>query len=171
MPPPAHGWLGIRPRSGRRHTRDALVRPFVLALLALLTLAFPVAAQSGAFQYTPPTAPPPPDLFGVVLRLVGLTIITLFVCGGVIWWARRATRKRLLAANTGGRLVLEGRLPLDARNAIHLIRVDGHPVVVTTDATGLKSIVPMQPTFDAALDAVEPDPPTESTPSNSVSPT
>lgn len=147
------------------------MRPFVFALLTLLTLTFPVAAESSAFQYTPPTAPPPPDLLGVALRLVGLTVVTLLVCGGVIWWARQATRKRLLAANTGGRLVLEGRLPLDARNAIHLIRVDGHPVVVTTDATGLKSIVPMQPTFDAALDAVEPDPSAENTPSNSVSPT
>jgi len=97
----------------------------------------------------------------VVSRLVGLTVITLLVCGGVIWWARRATRKRMLAANTAGRLVLEGRLPLDARSAIHLIRVDGHPVVVTTDATGLKSIVPVQPTFDAALDAAEPEPPAE----------
>jgi hypothetical protein len=37
--------------------------------------------------------------------------------------------------------------------------VDGHPVVVTTDVTGLKSIVPMQPSFDAALDEVaEPEP-------------
>jgi len=137
------------------------VRPFAFALLALLALAFPVAAQSSAFPYSPPTAPPPPDLFGVALRLVGLTVITLLVCGGVIWWARRATRKRMLAANTAGRLVLEGRLPLDARSAIHLIRVDGHPVVVTTDATGLKSIVPVQPTFDAALDAAEPEPPAE----------
>ena len=133
------------------------MRPFAFALLILFALAFPVTAQSSAFPYSPPTAPPPPDLFGVVLRLVGLTVITLLVCGGVIWWAKRATRKRLLAANTGGRLVLEGHLPLDARNAIHLLRVDGHPVVVTTDATGLKSIVPMQPTFDAALDAAEPE--------------
>jgi flagellar biogenesis protein FliO len=105
-----------------------------------------------AFEYTPPTAPPAPDLFGVLLRLGGLTVLTLLLCGGVIWWARRATRKRLLAANSSGRLVLVGNLPLDARNAVHLIRVDGHPVVVTTDATGLKAILPVQPTFDAVLD-------------------
>lgn len=129
-----------------------------LALLALLLSTLPAFAQSNAFPYTEPTAPPPPDLFGVLLRLGGLTVLTLVICGGVIWWARRATRKRLLAANTAGRLVLEGSLPLDARNAVHLVRVDGHPVVVTTDATGLKSIVPVQPAFDAALDeANEPE--------------
>lgn len=128
------------------------MRPFVFTLLALLALAVPAYAESDAFPYTPPTAPPAPDLFGVLLRLGGLTALTFAICGGVIWWARRATRKRLLAANTAGRLVLEGSLPLDARNAVHLLRVDGHPVVVTTDATGLKAIVPVQPTFDTAME-------------------
>lgn len=143
------------------------MRPFAFALLASLALAVPAFAESDAFPYSPPTAPPAPDLFGVLLRLGGLTALTFAICGGVIWWARRATRKRLLAANTAGRLVLEGSLPLDARNAVHLLRADGHPVVVTTDATGLKSIVPMQPSFDAALEDVadepaanEPAPPT-----------
>ncbi len=136
------------------------MRPFAFALLALVALTLPAVAQSSSpIPYTPPTAPPPPDLFGAALRLLGLTALTLVICGGVIWWARRATRKRLLAPNTDSRLVLEARLPLDARNALHLIRVDGHPVVVTTDASGIKSIVPMQPTFDAALDdAAEPEP-------------
>jgi hypothetical protein len=134
------------------------VRPFPCALLAAVTFTLPAFAESAAFPYTPPDAPPAPDLFGVLLRLLALTALTLVICGGVIWWARRATKKRLLAGNTDGRLVLEARLPLDARTALHLIRVDGHPVVVTTDASGLKSIVPMQPTFDAALnDAAEPD--------------
>lgn len=134
------------------------MRPFSFALFALFALTLPAVAQS-PIQYSPPTAPPPPDLLGVALRLLGLTLLTLVICGGVIWWARRATRKRVLAANTDGRLVLEARLPLDARNALYLLRVDGHPVVVTTDVTGIKSIVPMQPTFDAALDeAAEPEP-------------
>ncbi len=123
-----------------------------LALLILLMLALPAFAAPFP-EYTPPTAPPPPDVFGAVVRLVGLTLVTLLICGGAIWWARRATRKRLLAANTAGRLILAGSLPLDARNAVHLLKVDGHPVIVTTDAGGLKSIVPLEMQFDAALDA------------------
>ena len=125
-----------------------------LALFVLLLFSLPAFADSEAFPYTPPTAPPPPDILGAIVRLVGLTVITLLICGGVIWWARRATRKRLLATNTAGRLVLVGSLPLDARNAVHLLKVDGHPVIVTTDALGLKSIVPMAPAFDVALDEV-----------------
>lgn len=136
------------------------MRPYALASFALFTVALPAFADSSAFPYTPPTAPPAPDLGGVLLRLGGLTVLTLLLCGGVIWWARRAARKRLLAPNTSGRLVLEARLPLDARNAVVLLRADGHPVIVTTDATGLRSIVPVQPSFDTALaDAADPEPP------------
>lgn len=137
------------------------MRTLAFALTAVLLSVLPAFAQtSETVPYTPPTAPPPPDLLGVLLRLGGLTLLTLVICGGFIWWARRATRKRLLATNADGRLVLSGRLPLDARTAVHLLRVDGHPVVVTTDASGLRSIVPLQPTFDAALDATaEQDPP------------
>jgi hypothetical protein len=126
------------------------VPPFALALFAQTSPAFP---------YAPPTAPPPTDLFGALLRLSLLAAITLAICGGVIWWVRQATRKRILAANTAGRLVLEARLPLDARNAVVLLRADGHPVIVATDALGLKSITPLEPTFDAALDATEPPTP------------
>lgn len=135
------------------------MRPFALALFALLVVALPAFADSSAFPYSPPTAPPPPDIGGVILRLGGLTVLTLLLCGGVIWWARRAARKRLLAPNTSGRLVLEARLPLDARNAIVLLRADGHPVVVTLDATGLRAIVPVQPSFDTALADADPEAP------------
>jgi hypothetical protein len=136
------------------------VRPFAFALFVSLAAALPACADPPAFPYSPPTAPPAPDLGGVLLRLGGLTALTLLLCGGVIWWARQAARKRLLAPNASGRLVLEARLPLDARNAVVLLRADGHPVIVTTDATGLRSIVPVQPSFDAALaDAADPEPP------------
>jgi hypothetical protein len=134
------------------------VRPFALALFATLAAALPAFADSAAFPYTPPTAPPAPDLGGVLLRLGGLTALTLLLCGGVIVWARRAARKRLLAPNTSGRMVLDARLPLDAQNAVLLLRVDGHPVIVTTDASGLRAIVPVQPSFEAALADADPEP-------------
>jgi flagellar biogenesis protein FliO len=121
------------------------------ALIGLVLSAGVMLGQSPAQRYTPPTAPPAPDAVGVLLRLVGLTLVTLLICGGLIWWARRAGKAKLVAPNTAGRLVLDGQLALDTRGKLILIRVDGQPVVVTTDATGLRSIVPLQERFDAVL--------------------
>ena len=66
------------------------MRPFAFALLALAAVTLPAVAQSSAIPYSPPTAPPPPDLLGVVLRLLGLTLLTLVICGGLFWLLRRA---------------------------------------------------------------------------------
>jgi flagellar biogenesis protein FliO len=101
--------------------------------------------------YIPPQPAPALDPVQVLFRLVALTLVTLLVCGGVIWWARRAGRVRAAAGNAAGRLKLDGQIPLDGRSTLHVIRVDGHQVVVTTDATGLRSIVPLAERFEAAL--------------------
>jgi flagellar biogenesis protein FliO len=124
------------------------------SVLGVLVTFGSLSAQTpeGPLSYTPPTAPPPPDPFGVLIRLFGLTAVTLLICGGVIWWAKRARQTRLLAANTSQRLKSEGQLALDARSVLHVIRVDGQQVVVTTDTSGLRSIVPLQEPFEAVLD-------------------
>lgn len=103
-------------------------------------------------EYTPPQPSPALDPVQVLLRLIALTLVTLLICGGVIWWARRAGRVRAAAGNAAGRLKVEGQIPLDGRSTLHVVRVDGHPVVVTTDATGLRSIVPLAERFEAALE-------------------
>ncbi len=123
---------------------------FVLALALGLVVAAPVGA--GDLDYTPPAAPQPPDTAGLVLRLVGLTAALLVSCGGVMWVARRAARPADLKGGAG-RLHHEGSLALDRRCAVHMVRVDGHQVAVTTDATGLRSIVLLSEPFEDALDA------------------
>lgn len=102
-------------------------------------------------EYTPPQPAAALDPVQVLLRLVALTLVTLLICGGVIWWARRAGRVRAAAGNAAGRLKLDGQIPLDARSTLHVIKVDGLQVVVTTDATGLRSIVPLAERFEVAL--------------------
>ncbi|MEO2087931.1 MAG: hypothetical protein ABGY75_00325 [Gemmataceae bacterium] len=102
-------------------------------------------------EYTPPQPAAALDPVHVLLLLVALTLVTLLICGGVIWWARRAGRVRAAAGNAGGRLKLDGQIPLDARSTLHVIKVDGLQVVVTTDATGLRSIVPLAERFEVAL--------------------
>lgn len=125
---------------------------FAAGILTVFLSVGMLFAEADAPRYTPPTAPPQSDPMYVVLRLIGLTLVTLFVCGVLIWWARRAGTAKMVKANGGGRMVLDGQLALDGKAKVTVIRVDGKPVVVTTDATGLRSIVPLQERFDAVLD-------------------
>lgn len=127
------------------------MRRLAAGMLALFLSAGVLFAEPGT-AYSPPTAPPPIDPINVLLRLVGLTLLTLVVCGGLIWWVRRAGAGKMAKANGGGRMVLDGQLLLDGKSKVTLIRVDGKPVVVTTDSTGLRSIVPLQERFDTVLD-------------------
>jgi uncharacterized iron-regulated membrane protein len=130
----------------------------VLALVVLLVAA-PVlwAADAPGLQYTPPEAPAAPNPAALVLRLVGLTAALLGLCAVVLWLARRANRHPT-AKDAAGRMQHEGTLALDRRCAVHLIRVDGQAVAVTTDATGLRSVVVLTEPFESALTAADTPP-------------
>jgi hypothetical protein len=123
-------------------------------LLALaVTLAVPAAAAADpGLAYTAPAPPAAPDVTGLVSRLVLLTAGLLTVCGVVAWVSRKKSRP---AAATGdvGRLRHEGALALDRRCTVHLVRADGQEVAVTTDATGVRSIVVLSEPFEASLTA------------------
>lgn len=138
---------------------------FAVSAVAAAVAACSAQAQS-PLQYAPPTAPPPIDPVGVLVRLVGLTVLTLAVCGGVIWWARRAQRAGPKMTGASDRLTAAGQLALDPRCTLHLLRVDGRPVVVTTGPTGVRAIVPLREQFEQVLadeavpeEAVPPGPP------------
>lgn len=125
------------------------------AALALgLLVLVPAAARAvpPGLEYAPPAPPPPPSATGLVLKLVGLTAVTVGLCAGVLWLARRAARPPE-ARGAAGRMALEGSLQLDRRCVLHLIRVDGQAVAVTTDATGLRALVLLSEPFGAALEA------------------
>jgi hypothetical protein len=124
----------------------------------LFAAPFLVAADvpaEGGLAYTPPTAPVAPDPANLLLRLIGLTAALLAVCVVVLWLARRNNRLTGMKGNSAGRLRHEGTLTLDRRSAVHLILVDGQTVAVTTEATGLRSIVVLSEPFDKVLDETE----------------
>lgn len=122
----------------------------LLAMMAILASASSVFAAE--LDYTPPATPAAPDMVGLIFRLVGLTVGLLALCGGVLYFARRAMRPKGLKGGNG-RLQHEGSLVLDRRSAVHIIRADGLTIAVTTDATGLGSMVLLSEPFDAALEA------------------
>jgi hypothetical protein len=131
----------------------------LLTLLLLLSLAAPARAVPTDLDYAPPAPPAPPDPGGLVLRLIGMTLVLFVVCGGVLWFARRAALPRGLKGDGGGRLRHEGSLVLDRHCVVHLIRADGQTIAVTTDSTGIRSIVVLSEPFEAALASAGVDPP------------
>jgi len=124
----------------------------LLALVLIPLIAASAWAAPSDLNYTPPTPPAPPDAVGLVFRLVGLMALLLVLCGGVLWFARRAIRPAALKGDGGGRLRHEGSLPLDRRCAVHIVQADGLTVAVTTDATGLRSMVLLAEPFESALE-------------------
>lgn len=126
------------------------------ALAALVLSAAP--ALAGGFEYAPPTAPGPPDVSGLIVRLGLITAALVGLCVGVLWFARKANRPAGGTGDGDGRIKLEGTLALDRTCAVHLIAVDGLTVALTTDASGLRSMVVLSEPFDAALDAAQQTP-------------
>jgi hypothetical protein len=127
-----------------------MTRALALALVCL----FPAAALAvpSGLEYVPPPPPTPPSSAGLVFKMVALTALMLCVCGAVLWFARRAGAQPV-GPGPAGRMVLEGSLALDRRSTLHLIRVDGLTVAVTTDASGLRSLVLLSEPFGDMLDA------------------
>jgi hypothetical protein len=127
-------------------------------LASILFLPLLAAADSpvdNALKYTPPDVPAAPDPAGLLFRLIGLTAGLLCLCGVVIWIARRSNRFAGLKGDGGGRIRHEGTLNLDRRSAVHIIRVDEQTIAVTTDATGLRSVVVLSEPFEKVMEEVE----------------
>lgn len=123
--------------------------------VAVVLLALPLllaADAPGGLGYTPPTPPAAPDPAGLVVKLFLLTAGSLAACGVAVWLARRMNRPPAVPADGAGRLVLQGTLPLPRRCSVHLVQADGHTVAVTTDATGLRSMVLLSEPFQTMLD-------------------
>jgi hypothetical protein len=71
-----------------------------------------------------------------------------------------ARRKNRLSGNhnPAGRIHHEGSLQLDRRSTIHLMRVDGQTIAVTTDGTGLRSVVLLSEAFDPVFEEANKSP-------------
>lgn len=125
-----------------------MTRMFV-SLAGLLLVATPLfAAPIRGTDYAPPAQAAPPDITGLILRLVGMTAFLLALCGLVMYLARRANQPGSTTADPTGRMKHEGTLALDRVCAVHLIAVEGQTVAVTTDATGLRSMVLLSEEFE-----------------------
>lgn len=99
--------------------------------------------------YTPPQAPGPIDPATILIKLAAITAIALTICVLTVVFFR----KRMAGRTKGipGRLTHRGMLALSGRTAVHLIKADEHLVAVSTDSSGLKSMVILSEPFEDVL--------------------
>ncbi len=128
----------------------------VLVLFLLGVFAINAQAQDALSQsYTPPGPPSQYDGSSLILRFVVIVIVVFGICAGIIWYARSLKKMPVQNPANAGRMVLESTLLLDRRSAVHIVKVDGQDVAITTDASGIKSVVVLTEPFEQALDAAE----------------
>jgi len=127
-----------------------------LVLFLLGAFAIDARAQGALSQtYAPPGPPSNYDGSSLILRFVVIVVVVFGICAGIIWYARSLKRVPVQNPKNAGRMVLESTLLLDRRSAVHIVKVDGQDVAITTDASGIKSVVVLTEPFEQTLDAAE----------------
>jgi len=109
------------------------------------------ATTPNKLVYTPPSMPEAPDAKGMLTRLGLATAGVLALCVGSLWVARRWLGPGSPHAATAKHLRLTETLSLGNRCALHLVQVGNRQVLIAADPSGLKSVVPLNESFDAEL--------------------
>lgn len=147
---------------------------FVLLMSFVATFAIKVQAADPAIQLASlndsasqpvapnselayaPQWPAPPDTGAMLLRLIIGTAIVLGLCVGSLWLGK-PWLMRLQSINTNGQAMLvEGSVSLGNRAVLYLVKVGDTQLIAGTDATGLKSLLALPPSFKEVLDAQMP---------------
>ena len=103
--------------------------------------------------YQPPPVTEPPGFAYLLVRLFLLTGFVLSICVGLLW-ASRKFRRGTAPGTQSGDMVYVATAALNARCALHLMKVGGQSVVVGTDLTGIKATLVLPDSFERALEAV-----------------
>lgn len=108
--------------------------------------------------YAPDAWPEAPDAAAMLKRLVVGTAIVLALCVGTLLVGQRWLRGAPKRATAGDKLRLIETVSLGNRCSVHLLQAGEHQVLVGIDSTGVKSLVPLPPSFEQAIsEARSPD--------------
>jgi flagellar biogenesis protein FliO len=103
------------------------------------------------WTYTPTAWPEPPNHSVVFLRLGLGTLAVLGLCAATLWTCKRWLRAGPFEAAPGAQLRRIESLALGNRCVVHLVHLANRPVLVGTDAGGIKTIVPLPDSFEQTL--------------------
>jgi flagellar biogenesis protein FliO len=113
----------------------------------------PVAAEASLekLDYAPESWPDAPDTAAMLRRLVLGTATVLGLCIGSLFVGRRWLRGAPARVNSGNKLRLVETVSLGNRCVVHLIQSGNHQILVGVDGTGVRSLVPLPPSFEQAI--------------------
>jgi flagellar biogenesis protein FliO len=106
---------------------------------------------AGGLEYQPPALPEAPDPKALLIRFCLGSLVVLGLSAGGLYAARRWVGGKQLPAGSGQQLRLIETLSLGQRCCVHLVQVDRRQVLVGVDFSGMRTIVPLPESFDAAL--------------------
>lgn len=117
------------------------------------TPPLPTVSKSDAGDLTyAPQWPEPPNTGAMLMRLGFGTAFVLVLCVGSLWFGKPWLMKLQTKGLTGQALQIEGSVTLGGRAVLYLVKVGDTQLVAGTDATGLKSLIALPPSFREALD-------------------
>lgn len=106
-------------------------------------------------EYEPVAMPEPIDLGSLATRLILGTVTVLVMCVVSLKFAKPWLAGGAMTPKATGELKIVDTLLLPNRSRVHLVEVRKRLLVVGIDATGLKSIQPLNEPFSAALSDFE----------------
>ena len=102
------------------------------------------------------------DFGGLITQLVTSTLVVLGLCVAFLLIAKKFRLDSLLSPRANPRennipsdMKLESTLRLGRGNTLHIVEAGGHRLAVGMDATGIKTVVPLQPVFSQQLEAMQ----------------
>ena len=107
------------------------------------------------------------DFGRLITQLVVSTVMVLGLCFAILIVAKKFRldslflKKADLTNNPATtNMILESTLRLGRCNTLHIVEAGGNRLAVGMDATGIKTIVPLQPVFSQQLESMQPAPET-----------
>jgi len=101
----------------------------------------------GKWVYTPPSVPEAPDAKAMLMRLGVATAFVLALCVVTLWLGKRWLGGTAAPAGPSHQMRLLETLPLGNRCAVYLVQVANRSIMIGTDPSGLKTIVPLPESF------------------------
>jgi flagellar biogenesis protein FliO len=116
--------------------------------------AKPTPREALAKEFETPKTQDAPSLTGILVRLMLGTAVVLVLCGGTAWAVGRWVRGQQKSMNAGP-LKLVASLPVNRSVAVHLVRIGDQQIILGTDSSGLRSMIPLNDSFEETLEETQ----------------
>jgi flagellar biogenesis protein FliO len=111
----------------------------------------PEPPAADILDYNPPDMPEMPSP-RVIFLCLGLGTVFILVSSMLtLWIGNRRIRPPIILTGQSKQLRILETLPLDGRSSVYLLQVGQTRILAGLDRTGLKSLLPLPPSFDSTL--------------------